>query len=269
MMLLQLFSIEWTRLFRRTLLWLTLIFCAVFTWLSLENFYTLNRIQLFDSSLKMPGFAFDLANSLDQLLLIELPFLVILAAVMIGNDYSQRTNQHWLTKGRRSSSLLAKFSLLALIIFLLQILAFLVGGSTGWYYKTFIYRADLVLNVNWMATLGAAFYMTLVTLPYAAFTILITILTRSTIAGVILGLGYTQFVEFLLTGLFYGASWSKWMMRSLHLSATFLLNSIGNKTAELPAALLDPRSALVTAALYTLIFLSLALWLYRRQDLGG
>jgi hypothetical protein len=268
-MFLPLFSIEWTRLFRRTLLWLTLLVCALFTWLSLENFYTLNRVHLFDGSLKMPGTAFDLANSLDQLLLIELPFLVILAAIMVGNDYSQRTNQHWLTKGSRSSSLLAKFSLLALVIFLLQILALAVGGGTGWYYKTFAYRADVVVNVDWMAAIAAAFYMTLVTLPYAAFTMLITVATRSTLGGAALGLGYTQLVEFVLTGLFYGAEWSKWNMRNLHLSATYLLNSIGHKAVEVPASLLGPLPAFVTASLYTLIFLSLALWLYQRQDLGG
>jgi hypothetical protein len=268
-MFLSLFSIEWTRLFRRTLLWLTLVACGLFTWLSLENFYTLNRVQLFDGSLKMPGIAFDLANSLDQLLLVELPFLVILAAVMAGNDYSQRTNQHWLTKGSHSSSLLAKFGLLALVMFLVQILALVVGGGTGWYYKAFTYRAELVLNVNWMATIIAALYMTLVTLPYIALTLLITVVARSTLAGAVLGLGYTQFIEVLLTGLFFGASWSKWMMRNLHLSATYLLNSIGNKTVETPAALLAPLPALVTAALYTLIFLLLALWQYRRQDLGG
>jgi ABC-type transport system involved in multi-copper enzyme maturation permease subunit len=268
-MFLSLFSIEWTRLFRRTLLWLTLLVCALFTWLSLENFYTLNRVQLFDGSLKMPGMAFDLANSLDQLLLIELPFLVMLAAVTVGNDYSQRTNQHWLTKGSRSSSVLAKFGLLALVIFMLQILAVVVGGGTGWYYKTFAYHAALAVNVDWMAVIAAASYMTLATLPYAAFTLLVTVLTRSTLAGVALGLGYTQFVEFLLAGLFYGAGWSKWLMRNLHLSATYLLNSIGGKSVELPAALLQPLPALATATIYTLIFLALALWLYRRQDVGG
>jgi hypothetical protein len=106
-------------------------------------------------------------------------------------------------------------------------------------------------------------------LPYAAFTLLVTVVTRSTFAGAALGLGYTQFAEFLLTGLFYGADWSKWMMRNLYLSATFLLNSIGSKAVETPSALLHPVPAFVTAAVYTLIFLSLALWLYRRQDLGG
>jgi hypothetical protein len=268
-MFIKLFSIEWTRLTRRTLLWVTFIICGLFIWLSLENFYNMNRTKLFDGTLKMPGASFDLANSLDQLLLIELPFLVIMAVVMLGNDYSQRTNQHWFMRVSRSSNLLAKFNLLALVTFLLQILALVIGGGTGWYYKTFIYQAYTIANVNWAATLNAALYMTLVTLPYAAFMLLITVVTRSTFASIAIGLGYTQFIEILLTSFFHSASWSKWMMRNLYFSATFLLNSIGNKTVDIPPALLAPGPAFVTATVYTLIFLSLAVWLYRRQDVGG
>lgn len=62
-------------------------------------------------------------------------------------------------------------------------------------------------NVNWVAAVVAPFYITLVTLPYLAFALLITIATRSTFAGVVLGLGYTQFMEILLTGLFYSMDW--------------------------------------------------------------
>lgn len=268
-MFLRLFSIEWTRLTRRTLLWVTFIACALFIWLSLENFYSMNRTQLTNGGLKMPGISFDLANSLDQLLLIALPFLVIMVSMMLGNDYSQRTNQHWLMRASRSSNLLAKFSLLALVTFLLQILALAVGAGTGWYFKTFTYQAYTVANVNWIAAITAVFYMTLVTLPYVAFMLLITVATRSTFAGIAIGLGYTQFIEILLTSIFYSAGWTKWMMRNLYFSATFLLNSIGNKTVGIPAQLLDPVPAFVTAAIYTLTFLSLAIWLYRRQDVGG
>ena len=145
----------------------------------------------------------------------------------------------------------------------------IIGGGTGWYYKTFIYQAYTMSNVNWSAVITAAFYMTLVTLPYIAFMLLITILTRSSFAAIAIGLGYTQFIEILLTSFFYNASWSRWMMRNLYFSATFLLNSIGNKTVDVPPALLQPVPAFVTAAIYTLTFLSLALWLYRRQDVGG
>lgn len=267
-MFLKLVSIEWTRLHRRTLLWITLIVCSLFIWLSLENFYTLNRIKLLNGTLKLPGAAFDLANSLDQLLLIELPFLILITAMVLGNDYSQRMYQHWCTHVSRSYTLLAKFGLLTLLVFGLQILAPLVGLSTGWYYKTFLYDAYL-LNVNWVAVLLAASYMTLVTLPYLALMLFLTVLTRSAFAAIAIGLGYTQFIEILLTSFFYKASWAKWMLRNLYFSATFLLNSIGNKVVEAPSALLQPIPAFATAAFYTLTFFSLALWLYRRQDLGG
>lgn len=268
-MFLKLFSIEWTRLTRRTLFWFTLVICSLFIWLSLENFYTLNRVQILDGSLKLPGVPFDLANSLDQLLLPALPFLILIAAMMLGNDYSQRTNQHWLMRTSRTSSLLVKFSLLAVTIFLLQWITLLVGGLTGWYFKTFTYSAYSLANVNWLAVLSATLYMTLVTLPYAALMLLLTVVTRSAFASIAIGLGYTQFIELLLTSFFYGAAWSKWMMRNIYLSATFLLNSIGNKAVDVPSALLQPLPAFATAAVYTLTFLSLAIWLYRRQDIGG
>jgi hypothetical protein len=269
-MFIKLFSIEWTRLTRRSLFWISLAVCAVFTWLGLENFYTLNQSQLLSGTLKMPGFSFDLANSLDQVFLVALPFLVIISAVMLGNDYSQRTNQHWLMRASRPTSLLAKFALLALFALLVNILTVLVGGATGWYYKTFIYQTFSLANVNWPAALAAPFYMTLTSLPYLALMLLITVATRSAFAGAAIGLGYTQFVELLMGGIFYGMHWTKWMPRSLYLSATYLLNSIGNRTVTWrPEYVLAPIPAFITAALYTLIFLAAALWLYRRQDLGG
>ena len=268
-MLRKLFSIEWTRLNHRTLLWFTLAACGLFIGYSQQNFYTANTAELLSRDLKMPGFSFDLASSLDQIMLVALPFLVIMAAVTLGNDYSQRTNQHWLMRGTRPASLLAKFTLLALITFLLQWLALWVGGAIGWYFKTYTYQAFSLANVNWLAAGVAPFYMTLVTLPYLALVLLITVATRSTFAGVAIGLGYTQFVELLLGGIFYGAAWAKWMPRNLYFSATYLLNSIGYRTVEIPGHLLQPGLAFAVAAVYTLIFLAAALWLYRRQDVGG
>lgn len=268
-MFLKLLSVEWTRLSRRALFWLTLVVCALFIWLSLENFYTLNRPQLFDGSLKLPGAAFDLANSLDQLILVELPFLVLIAGLALGDDYSQRTNQHWLMRGSRFASLLAKFSLLALMIFLLQLLSLSVGGLTGWYYKIFVYQVSYTANLNWLAVFQAPFYMTLATLPYAALMLLLVALTRSAFVGIAIGLGYTQFIEILLTVIFQNSDASKWLMRNLFWSATYSLNAIGNKIVYAPADLFAAAPAFAVSAACTLIFLAAAFWLYRRQDLGG
>ena len=71
--------------------------CGYRIGLSLANFYETNQTELLNGTLKMPGVAFDLANSLDQLL-IAIPFLILISGNLMGNDYSQRTNQHWLMR---------------------------------------------------------------------------------------------------------------------------------------------------------------------------
>jgi len=267
-MFLKLLSVEWTRLWRRALLWITLGIVALYIGLSLSNFYQTNQTNLLDGTLKTPGVSFDLANSLDQLL-IAVPFLIIIAGNQMGNDYTQRTNQHWLMRASRPSSLLAKFALLTLLTLVIHFLTMGVGWAVGFYYKVYVYHVPNVDNVNWIAALAAPFYMTLVNLPYIALTLALTVGLRSTFVSIIVGLGYTQFLDFIFAGLFHGASWTKWLFTNLHFSASFLLNWIGNRVPELPSNILAPTPALVAAAAYTLILLTLAVWLYRRQDVGG
>lgn len=268
-MFLRLLSIETTRLTRRALPWLALATITFYIGLSLQNFYSMNQTQLVTGGLKMPGVSFDLANSLDQGLFISLPFLVLLAANQMGNDYTQRTNQHWLMRSPRHTGLLAKFALLSLFTFIVQLLIMLVGSGVGWYYKTFVYDVYSLANLNVSAMIAAPFYMTLSLLPYLALILLFTVATRSTLAGAMIGLGYTQFIEFLLTAIFYGQKMLMFYPRNLNLSMTFLLNSIGNRVVEIPEALAQPVPAMIGSLIWTIVFLSAALWLYRRQDVGG
>jgi hypothetical protein len=169
----------------------------------------------------------------------------------------------------RHSSLLAKFTVLTMLVFLIQVLTLAIGWGVGYYYKTFVYHVPNVDNVNMLATLAALFYMTLVNLPYLALTLLITVVARSTFLSIVLGLGYTQILEFMLAGIFYGNAWTKWLFTNVHFSASFLLNDIGNRVPKLPEHILAPEPALVVAALYTLVLMTLAIWWYRRQDVGG
>jgi hypothetical protein len=267
-MFLQLLSIEWTRLSRRALLWVTLAVTILYMVLALANFYKTSQTELLDGTLKMPGMAFDLANALDQLNLV-LPLLVIFAGNLAGNDYAQRTNQHWLMRAPRHTGLFAKFTLLMALTLFIQVLTLAIGWAVGYYYKMYVYHVPDVNNVDWLATLAAPFYMTLASLPYIVFTLAVTVALRSTFFGVALGLGYTQIIEFLLAGIFYGAGWTKWLFTNLHFSVSFLLNSIGDRVPKLPAHILAPGPALAVAAVYTLAFLSLAIWFHRRQDVGG
>jgi len=267
-MFFKLLTIEWIRLSRRALLWATLLICGLYIGLSLANFYKTNQTELLNDTLKMPGVSFDLANSLDQLL-IAIPFLILIAGNLMGNDYSQHTDQHWLMRAPRHSSLLAKFTLLILLSLAIQFLTIMVGWAVGFYYKTYLYQVPNLFNVNWIATLAAPFYMTLVNLPYIALTLLLAVVLRSTFMSIVVGLGYTQLLEFLFAGIFHGSGWTKWLFTNLHFSASFLLNSIGNCVTKLPGSILAPEPALITSAIYSLILCLLAIWLYRRQDVGG
>jgi len=267
-MFLKLLSIEWTRLSRRPLMWIIMAGCILWTALNLSHFYKTSLTKILDGALVVPGMAFDLANSLDQME-IAIPFTSILTAFMMGSDYSQRTNRIWLMRASRASSLLAKFTLMAAFILATQVITLTTGGIVGFYYKTFVIHTPDVFNVNCLAALAAPFYMTLVSLPYISGMLMLTIRLRSTLFSAILGLGYTQILENLLTGISHGADWTKWLFTNIHFSASFLLNSIGNRRVEIPAYLHTSIPALATAVAYTSLFLTLAVWLYHCQDVRG
>ena len=267
-MFLNLVSIERIRLTRLPALWLSLMACTLYIGLSISNFYASNSTELISGRLEFPGMAFDFANALDQLK-IAVPFLIILTGMLMGGDYTQRTNQHWLMRASRPSSLLARFAVLAGVAVAVQVLALLTGGATGLYYKTFVYRVPNLMNVDWPAVLAAPLYMALTSLPYIALTLVLAVALRSAFLSIVVGLGYTVIFEFILVGIFRGAGPTKWLLDNLFFSASFLLNSIGGRVVMVPDRLLDPSQALIVSAVYTLAFLALAIALYRRQDLGG
>lgn len=268
-MFLRLLSIETTRLTRRALPWVALAACALYIGASMQNHYANFQADLLNAGQKMPGFSFDLATSLDQAMFILLPFLVLIAANMIGNDYTQRTNQHWLMRAPRHTGLLAKFFILVGFTFVIQVLTLLVGGSVGWYYKTYVFGAFSLANVNALAVLAAPFYLTLAAMPYLALILLFTVIARSTLTGAIIGLGVTQFIDILVTSFLFGRPWMMWHPHNLYVSVTYLLNRIGNKVVAPPEYLAQPQAALIALLVYTLVFLAAAVWLYRRQDVGG
>lgn len=262
-------SIEWTRLTRRWLPWVAVALCALFIGLSLHNFYVLSAADFSSGAVKLPGLSFDLATALDQTLVLGAPFIVIFGAALMGDDYTQRTNQHWLLRASRTTSLLAKFAVLAFLILLWNLATLLFGGAFGLGYKLWISGGASVAGVNGLETAWALLYMTLVCLPYGVLTLLLALLTRSTFVSAAIGFGYTLVVENLLGAVFYQSDWIRWLPRSLYLSATYRLNHIGNRVVEVPMTLHEPVTACLLAAGYSVLLLGIAILWYRRQDVGG
>jgi hypothetical protein len=101
---------------------------------------------------------------------------------------------------------------------------------------------------------GASF--DLANLSYIALTLIFVFALRSTFVSVVLGLGYTQILEFLLAEIFHRAGWTNWLFTNLHFGANFLLNTTGNRVSEIPSSIFTRARAL-------------AIWFNRHRDVGG
>ncbi len=268
-MALRLFSIEFTRLFRRWLPWIALGACVFLTGARQYNFYVLRGLNLSSGVPALPGLSYDLATSLDRAPLAVMAFIVLIGATLMGDDYAQRTHQHWLIRASREQSILAKFALLVLVIALMEAVTLLAGGGIGLALKGYLYGAANPTGVNAVEVVLAPLYMTVVALPYAALMLLLALGTRSTFVSAALGFIYTFGVEMGAVALFSDAPWLRWLPGSLYLSATYHLNAIGHKIVRVPASLHEPLTAVLIAAAYTGVLLGAAIWIYRRQDLGG
>ena len=127
------------------------------------------------------------------------------------------------------------------------------------------------LGAAWLRSIGGLF-------PYAAMTFMIATLTRSTVAAIGVSFGYVFLLEPLLTGLLPLLSDSVarvalWLpsglISALDPSAPGMVQiNIDGATAptlEIPSV----EVAAFGLGMYTLVFLTIALLHFRRQDLSG
>ncbi len=205
-------------------------------------------------------------------------FAVILAGTFAAQAYAWRTVHLELSRGvPRTGLLLAKFVVLLGALLLLPLAALAAGGTvTGLY--TWIHLRTLPLGGVGVGTLlDGIGRVTLTLAPYAALALLLAVLSRSTPVTLGVGLGYTLLVENLLAELLSLVSpGAARLVRYLPtLAAKALLQpiagdaqvNVGMQTAP-SLSLLAPGPAALLLALYTLAFLGLALWAFRRQDVA-
>ena len=123
-----------------------------------------------------------------------------------------------------------------------------------------------------LSVLGTAYTL----LPYIGLTFLVAILTRSTAAAIAAGLAYALVVEYLAAQLL-GLAGGLWAGIARHLpgSLAAALLQTNQRLVEIDlgsgveAGLPDPWAAAGGIALYTIAFVGLSLWAFRRQNLTG
>ena len=203
--------------------------------------------------------------------------IVILIGTLTAQEYGWRTMQLWLSNGiSRPVLLLAKFTAVLLPSLLLVLAPFVAGALTTAVFTQNLQGSLPFAQVDWwQATLSigrTAFTL----LPYAALTFFLAVISRSTVVAIGGGLAYAMLIEGVLVQLltFVGGTWAK--------IGQYLPAGLSNSLAALNRVSASSGTGLVTQAegvsmatavpgiaLYTLLFVGLAIFAFRRQDLGG
>jgi ABC-2 type transport system permease protein len=220
------------------------------------------------SNFTLPG---SIPTALATVQTLGLILMAILTASAIGIDYGAGTLRSVLTQGTgRWPYLTAKLLTLAVLALFGLVVAVasvavsstIAGGLAG------AAPAAAGTAATWSDALTALFKAWVSILPYIGLTAFVTIIARSSAAGMAIGLGY-YFFEQLIVALFSALfSWFQ------NVADFFLVRNISAWTGAaggFPGAgtLPDATQAIVVLGVYTLVFVGIAYWLFERRDVAG
>lgn len=204
--------------------------------------------------------------------------VAILVGAFVAQEYTWHTVHLWLSRGvPRSHFLLAKFAVVLVALLMIVLTTLLAGGMvTGVF--TYFDRGTLSLGTVGPTTLALnVLRVTFTLLPYAALTFFLAVVSRSTTVAVGVGLGYSLLVENMAVEVlslvsvqvarvvrFFPNMLAKSIMQLVTQEAQV---SVGMNVSP-SVALLSPNWAAVFLLGYTALFLGLALWAFRRQDVS-
>jgi ABC-type transport system involved in multi-copper enzyme maturation permease subunit len=289
-MFLHILSVENTKVMKRRMLWIELaILAALIIFLYTIIYATMQTSnemaegsearQAVREIITWPGallnaLDFGGGNSLGGLL------IVVLIGAATAQEYTWRTMHLWLSRGLPRPMLLgAKFVALLAPILLFVITPLLIGGGLTAFFTLQIEKSLPVDQINWWHMAVSVVRTAYTILPYAAMTFMLAIVTRSTAAAIGIGLAYTLLVESIAATVFplLGGVFEKIVvylpgelaggllkLNQASLAGDFVSN--GGNTSMVK--LLDPVPAAIGLALWTILFLAVAVWSFRRQDLS-
>ena len=215
-----------------------------------------------------PDFGLGWLSSLGKILLI------ILVSVMVAREFTWRTIQLWLSQGLpRPMLMVAKWLILVGNALFMTVVA-LVTSSLVTLICSYAIQGTLHTENLDVAQILLSYLRTFYTLlPYISLTFLLAVLTRSTAAAISIGLVYSLVIESLVAQI--GGLFNETVARIIAYLPSGLAQSIDtlNTTTQttnpspFASTQASPTVAAIGIALYTLIFLGLAMFIFQRQDL--
>ena len=197
-------------------------------------------------------------------------FITILVGAVTAQEYTWRTLQLWLSRGIPRLHLgLGKFAALLLPAFLIVLTAVVTGGVMTVILSAQVYGSLQFEQLDFLHLAFSILRTTYTLLPYAAFTFLLAVASRSTVVAISGGLAYVLLIENILTqvlGLFD---------EPISQINAFLPGSMAKSLMSLNQApdgvvpgYLIPMNAAIGIGIWILFFLGLSLFIFRRQDLS-
>lgn len=288
-MLWNMIIVEQNKLFKRAILWVELGLLALVAVIAQLITYAL--VKFGDMGRQMPPEAVaqmeqslvwpDALNGLLQLAAgssLGGMLVIVLVGTITAQEYTWRTFQLWLSRGiSRSTVMGAKFAAVIVPILLLVLTPLLVGGVV-----TAVFSQQLTGTIPWAevdwALLGANTLRTAYTLlPYAALAFFLAVISRSTVVAIAGGLAYSLLLEGIVVQLLSlaGGTWTRIGMYLPAGLAHGLLSTNSGLVVTVDGdpvqavQYLEPAAAAVGIMLYTIVLITVAVLVFRRQDLGG
>ncbi len=288
--MINLIRAEWLKLSRRPLSWILLILFLVLLVAQILTQFALTvsmpvrsgivsaQFEEWRRGVIFPGIfatALSHVNSLGGI------FAVIFAAGAIGSEYSWGTlRTHLARDPARDRYLLAKLTTIILMLATATLLATLLAALLSAILSPLLGSAIRITPDDLMNLIPAILRAIYVLLPYVLLTAYATLLTRSVLGGVAIGLSYiiveTGFGALALLRVL-GGVWA--LVYNLTIGQNINTLTLMNRhafglrpetTAPLDLSQLpSPLQATIVVAVYSALFLAFALILFRRRDITG
>ncbi len=283
-------SVENTKILKRRMLWIEL---GIVAGLLLVLFIILYATLQTTNEQFMPGEAraqvrdiitwpegLQVGISIGGVSMLGGLLVIVLVGAVTAQEYTWRTMHLWLSRGLpRPVLIVAKFAALLLPIFLFVLTPFIFGGGLSAIFTLLLDKSLPVGQIQGWHLLMSFLRTVYTLLPYAALTFMLAIVTRSTAAAIGVGLAYSLIMESVVTTIFsllggilrdivmyLPGSLVEVIMRLNDTGGSSSLVSSGNGVPV--GKSLDPTQAAIGIALWTLLFLGLAVWSFHRQDLS-
>jgi ABC-type transport system involved in multi-copper enzyme maturation permease subunit len=205
-----------------------------------------------ESSLSMGS-----GNSLGGLLLI------VLVGAATAQEYTWRTMHLWLSQGLpRSLLLLAKFTAILVPILLIVVTPLIIGGGITAIFTLLMDKSLPLGQIQFWNLMMSVLRTAYTLLPYAALTFMLAIVTRSTAAAIGIGLAYGLLIESVASTVF---TLLGGFLRDI---VAYLPGSLAEGLLKLNQTSAAPVPSAIGLAVWTIVFIGLAILSFQRQDMA-